>query len=86
MWSPAYAGFLRSGAQSRVGDGNQTACDSWVPWRSHRSGCWQAIVQGGEGTDPCPQGRAAGATPPLQARAVLPRVCGAANPSVSPVR
>lgn len=55
MWSPAYAGFLRSWALRRAGDGNQTAGDSWVLWRSHRSGCWQATVQRGKGTIPVPE-------------------------------
>lgn len=30
VWSPAYAGFLRSGALSGVRGGNQTVGDSWV--------------------------------------------------------
>lgn len=38
----------------------------------------------GQGDDPSPRGRSARATPPLQARAVLPRAFGATNPSVSP--
>lgn len=86
MWSLAYTGFLSSGALRGVGGGNQTEGDSWVLWRSHRSLCSQANAQGDEETDPNPEARAARATPPVQARAVLPRVCGAANPSVSPAR
>lgn len=68
------------------GGGWESADDSWVLCRSHRSGFWQANVQGSEGTNPSPEARRASATPPLQARVVLPQVCGAANPSVSPSR
>lgn len=64
MWSPAYTGFLSSGAQRGVGGGNQTEGDSWMLWRSHRSRCSQANAQGDEGTDPNPEARAARATPP----------------------
>lgn len=63
VWSLAYAGFLSSGALSRAGDGNQTAGDSWVLWRSHRSECWQATVQRGEGTIPVPRPSSSRHTP-----------------------
>lgn len=55
MWSPAYTGFLSSGALRGVGGGNQTEGDSWMLWRSHRSRCSQANAQGDEGTDPNPE-------------------------------
>lgn len=87
MWSPAYTGFLSSGALRGVGGGNQTEGDSWMLWRSHRSRCSQANAQGDRGIDPNPEARAARATPPSPGpRSPPARVCGAAKPSVSPAR
>lgn len=71
MWSPAYAGFLRSWALRGGWAGGPPGGDHWCSWdsvgprhgKSRKEGCREDRPGHGEA-------RASSYTPPLQARAV----------------